>query len=101
MTAGGAINVMQARGEFAEATGWGGGIGGNVLFRLDENAILNIRADASFMINGNVRQRVPLSTTVGNLIQVDLNTSNNVASFLVGPQLLGPSGAFTPYAAAD
>lgn len=99
VTAGGAINIMQPRGVFDQTTGFGGGAGGNVLFRLDPNSIINVRADASFMINGNVRNRVPLSSTVGNFIQVDLNTSNNVASFLVGPQLLGPSGAFSPYVA--
>lgn len=100
VTAGGALNVMQPRGVFDEASGFGVGLAGNVLFRLDPNSILNLRADVSFMNNGNVRRRVPLSSTVGNFIQVDLNTSNNVASFLVGPQLLGPSGAFSPYAAA-
>jgi hypothetical protein len=100
VTAGIALNVMQPRGAFDEATGIGIGLGANALFRLDPDAILNIRADVSFMNNGNVRRRVPLSSTVGNFIQVDLNTSNNVASFLVGPQLLGPTGRFTPYAAA-
>jgi opacity protein-like surface antigen len=100
ISAGGAINVMQPRGEFDEATGFGGGLGGNVVFRLEETGILNFRADVSFMNNGNVRRRLPLSSTIGNLIQVDLNTSNNVGTFLVGPQLLGPNGAFSPYAAA-
>jgi hypothetical protein len=100
VSAGVALNLMQPRGEFGDDTGLGGGIGGNVLFRVDEHAILNLRADVSFMVNGNVRRRVPLSSTVGNLIKVDLNTSNSVMSFLVGPQLLGPGGAFVPYASA-
>jgi len=100
VTAGAALLVAQPRGVFAETTNIGVGLSGNVLFRLDPSAILNLRADLSFLNYGNVNQRVPLSSTVGNLIQVDLRTSNNIASFVVGPQLLGPTGAFMPYASA-
>ncbi len=100
VTAGAALNISQPRGAFDEDTGIGWGLSGNALFRLDENAIFNIRTELSFLNNGNTRRRVPLSPTTGNLIQVDLRTSSNIASFVVGPQLLGPTGAFTPYAAA-
>lgn len=100
VSAGLSLNVTDPRGEFDQTTGVGFGLSGNVLFRLDENSILNLRADLAFQNYGNVRQRVPLSPNLGNLIQVDLNTSNNIATFLVGPQLLGPTGAFTPYASA-
>jgi hypothetical protein len=100
VTAGGAINVSQPRGVFDETTNLGWGISGNVLFRLDPRAILNFRADLAFQNYGSVNQRVPLSNTIGNLIKVDLNTTNNIVSFVTGPQLLGPSGTFTPYAAA-
>ncbi len=98
VSAGVAFNVSQPRGAFAETTNLGYGLSGNVLFRLDPNSILNIRADLAFQNYGNVRQRVPLSPTLGNLILVDLRTSNNIATFVLGPQLLGPTGAFTPYA---
>ncbi len=100
VTAGMALNVTQPRGVFDETTNLGWGLSGNVLFRLDPNSIFNIRADVAFTNYGNVRQRVPLSSTVGNLIRVDLNTSNNIATFVTGPQLLGPTGVFTPYASA-
>ncbi len=100
VTAGLALNVTQPRGVFNETTNLGWGLSGNVLFRLDPNSIFNIRADVAFTNYGNVRQRVPLSSTVGNLIRVDLNTSNNIATFVTGPQLLGPTGVFTPYASA-
>lgn len=100
VSAGVAFNVSQPRGAFDETTNLGWGLSGNVLFRLDPNAILNWRADAAFQNYGNVRQRVPLSPTLGNLIRVDLNTSNNIFTFVTGPQLLGPTGVFTPYAAA-
>lgn len=100
VSAGAAINISQPRGVFDETTNIGWGLSGNVLFRLDPGAILNWRADAAFQNYGNVRQRVPLSNTVGNLIRVDLNTSNNIFSFLTGPQLLGPTGTVMPYVTA-
>lgn len=100
VTAGVALNISQPRGAFAETTNLGVGLSGNALFRLDPNAIFNIRTEVAFLNYGNVNQRVPLSPTLGNLIRVDLRTSNNIASFVVGPQLLGPTGVFTPYASA-
>jgi hypothetical protein len=100
VTAGIALNISQPRGAFAETTNLGVGLSGNALFRLDPNSIFNIRAELAFLNYGNVNQRVPLSPTLGNLIRVDLRTSNNIASFVVGPQLLGPTGVFTPYASA-
>jgi hypothetical protein len=100
VTAGVALNISQPRGVFAETTNIGVGLSGNALFRLEPNAIVNLRADASFLNYGNVNQRVPLSPTLGNLIRVNLRTSNNIGSFVVGPQLLGPTGTFTPYASA-
>ncbi len=100
VTAGLAVNISQPRGEFDETTNLGGGLSANALFRLDANAIFNIRTELSFLNYGNVRQRVPLSPTLGNLIRVDLRTSNNIASFVLGPQLLGPTGTITPYATA-
>lgn len=100
VSAGLSLNLTDPRGAFAETTGLGFGLSGNVLFRLGESSILNFRADVAFQNYGNVRQRVPLSPNLGNLIRVDLNTSNNIATFLVGPQLLGPTGVFTPYASA-
>lgn len=100
VTAGASGNLSIPRGAFAETTERGWGLSGNVLFSLDPNSILNARADLAFQSYGRVRQRVPLSSTTGNLIRVDLNTTNNIATFVTGPQLLGPTGLFTPYAAA-
>jgi hypothetical protein len=99
VTAGVGLIVSSPRGDFAETTNLGVGLSANALFRLDRDAIFNIRTEASFLTYGSVNQRLPLSPTLGNLIQVDLRTTNSIASFLVGPQLLGPTGTFTPYAA--
>jgi len=100
VTVGLGLIVAQPTGVFAETTNLGAGLAANALFRLDRNAIAHIRTEVSFVNYGNVNQRLPLSPTLGNLIQVNLRTSNNIASFLVGPQLLGPTGAFTVYANA-
>ncbi|MCA0377212.1 MAG: hypothetical protein LCH84_16335 [Gemmatimonadetes bacterium] len=87
------------RGEFAKNTDAGFGIGGYALGGLDRHGILNVRADLSFLNYANSRRRIPLTGT-GGLIQLDLNTSSNIMSFVAGPQLLGPTGFFTPYATA-
>ena len=85
------------RGDFGKNTGTGWGGGGSLVLRLDPAAITNIRLDASFLTYGNSRRRIPLAGT-GGLIRLDLRTSNNIASLVAGPQLLGPTGVFTPYA---
>jgi hypothetical protein len=100
VTAGVSGNLSIPRGAFAETTERGWGLSGNVLIGLDPSSIFNARADLAFQSYGRVRQRVPLSSTTGNLIRVDLNTTNNIVSFVTGPQLLGPTGVFTPYASA-
>ena len=85
------------RGDFGKNTGTGWGGGGSLVLRLDPASITNVRADLSFLTYGNSRRRIPLAGT-GGLIRLDLRTSNNIASVVLGPQLLGPTGLLTPYA---
>ena len=87
------------RGDFGKNTGTGWGAGGTAVLRLDPAAIINLRADLSFLTYGNSSRRIPLAGT-GGLVKLDLKTSNNIASFVTGPQLLGPTGAIMPYVAA-
>jgi hypothetical protein len=93
------LQVSTPQGDFAKNTDTGFGVGGYFLGRADQNAILNVRADLSFVSYANSTRRVPLTGT-GGLIQLDLNTNSSIVSFMVGPQLLGPTGTFTPYATA-
>jgi hypothetical protein len=93
------LQLSEPRGDFANNTNTGFGLGGYMLIRGDENAILNFRTDLSFVNYANSRRRVPLTGT-GGLIQLDLNTNSSIVSVLAGPQLLGPTGRFTPYATA-
>ncbi len=96
---GGHLQVSEPKGEFGKNTGTGFGVGGYVLVRLDPNSIANLRGDVSFLTYGNSTRRIPLSGT-GGLIQLNLRTTSNIVSFVTGPQLLGPTGTFTPYATA-
>lgn len=93
------LQLSEPKGEFGRNTGNGFGVGGYALVRLDPNSIANLRADLSFLTYGMSTRRIPLSGT-GGLIQLDLRTTSNIVSFVAGPQLLGPTGMFTPYATA-
>jgi hypothetical protein len=75
--------------------GWG--IGGGLLVKLDPAGVLALRVDANWINYGNDRTRVPLSPNLGNLIYVDLNTTNNIFMGGVGLQLQAPSGPIRPY----
>ncbi|HYW32925.1 MAG TPA: hypothetical protein VE869_15600 [Gemmatimonas sp.] len=91
--------VSSPRGDFGKNTGTGGGGGGTLIIRADRDAIFNLRTDLSFVTYGNSSRRIPLAGT-GGLVRLDLRTSNNIVSLVTGPQLLGTSGAFTPYLSA-
>lgn len=93
------FQLSEPKGGFGQNTGHGFGVGGYVLIRLDPNSIANIRSDLSFLTYGSSTRRIPLSGT-GGLIQLNLRTTSNIVSFVAGPQLLGPTGTFTPYATA-
>jgi hypothetical protein len=93
------LQVTEPKGDFAANTNNGFGLGGYILGALDDNKILNLRGDLSFVSYANNRRRIPLAGT-GGLIQLDLRTTSNIATIVAGPQLLGPTGVFTPYATA-
>lgn len=93
------LQVTEPRGDFGRNTDNGFGVGGYILNAPDQNKILNLRGDFSFVSYVNDRRRIPLVGT-GGLIRLDLRTSSNIASLVAGPQLLGPTGRFTPYATA-
>ncbi|MCU0635169.1 MAG: hypothetical protein MUE41_09875 [Gemmatimonadaceae bacterium] len=94
-----ALQVAAPQGEFKNTTdnAIGYGLGAHFLGGLDPSSVLNWRLDASFLTYGNVTQRVPLSPTLGNLIRVDLRTTNNILNVVTGPQLLAPRGPIMPY----
>ena len=75
--------------------GFGGDVGAHL--KLDRRGILGLGAELGFLTYGRETQRVPLSSTIGGRINVDLTTSNNIFWMGVGPQLTAPSGPVRPY----
>jgi len=94
---GAAFTVAQPVGQFGEYVNNGFGVGAHGLVRLGEAGAFALRLDGSFVQYGRETKRVILSPTVGGRIRVDLTTSNNIAWFGVGPQLMAPSGPVRPY----
>lgn len=76
---------------------WGAGVAARHHFRFFRP--LGIRGDVSFLNYGNERRRVPLSPTL-NRVLVDMRTTNNIASFTLGPELMLTEGPVLPYAYA-
>lgn len=75
------------------------GLGFDLFFRanLEPQGILSLRLDGGLLIYGHETKRVPLSTTVGSRILVDLTTSNNIVWAGIGPQLTLPTQGIQPY----
>jgi opacity protein-like surface antigen len=95
--AGGDFTFAHPEGEFHDFVRQGFGGGAHVIRKLDRAGIVGLRLDGGFVVYGSEHQRVALSPTVGGRIQVDLNTTNNIAFVGVGPQVGLPNGLLRPY----
>lgn len=95
----GHIAVVQMRpvGELATNIGFGYGIDGGALMRLDDAGIFALRAGLGIVQYGSEHERVPLSSTIGGRITVDVTTTNDVWMGGLGAQLMAPSGWIRPY----
>ncbi|HEX6560156.1 MAG TPA: hypothetical protein VF021_11855 [Longimicrobiales bacterium] len=96
---GGSFIVAQPQQEFSDYvnTSFGGSL--HALWKPDANGPLGLRFEGGGIGYGNERKRVPLSSTIGGRVNVDLTTSNFIVFGHVGPQLTLPSGAIRPYVA--
>jgi len=96
----GSISVVQSRpqGAFGERVGLGYGAEGAYLFRLDDAGVWSLRAEAGIMSYGGESRRTMLSESVGDRVQVRVETSNYIVPVLFGVQLARPDGAVRPYA---
>ena len=99
--AGASFSYGRPVGDFLRYVDEGYGFDGFLRLCLEPNGILSLKLDGGFLIYGSETKRVPLSTTVGARILVDLTTSNNIAWMGLGPQLTFPVGPFRPYGAAS
>src|SRR4051812_16440937 len=72
----GTLAFIQSRPQAALANniGFGYGVDGTYMFRLDNAGFLGLRADAGFLQYGRESKHVPLSSTIGGRIQVDVST---------------------------
>lgn len=95
--AGAGFNYGRPQGEFRDYVdeGFGGDV--HFLFQPGARGPLALRLDAGFLTYGHERMSVPLSSTIGGRIRVNLNTSNNIAFLGIGPQIGVPDGRLRPY----
>ena len=95
----GSFAAIQTRplGDMARNIGFGYGVDGAYLFRLDRAGLFSLRADISVAQYGDETKRVRLSNSIGDRIQVDVVTSNDLAVASIGPQIARPNGLIRPY----
>ncbi|HEV2147086.1 MAG TPA: outer membrane beta-barrel protein [Longimicrobiaceae bacterium] len=95
--AGASFNYARPQGEFRNFVDHGFGGDVHFLYQPAARGILGLRFDAGFVNYGHERMRVPLSSSIGGRILVDVNTTNNIAHLGVGPQIGLPDGRLRPY----
>ena len=91
------FNYGQPTGEFRNFVDQGFGADGYYRFALDRYGIMSLRVGGQFLIYGNETRRMPLSSTVGNLILVDVETYHGIAGIGGGIELAAPTPAVRPY----
>lgn len=98
----GTIAFIQSRPQdvMSQNIGFGYGVNGTYTFRLDDAGFFGLRADGGFLQYGRESKHVPLSSTIGGRIQVDVATTNYIVPLWIGPQLMYPKGSVRPYANA-
>ena len=92
-----AFDQTRPQGELGRNIGFGYGISGAYLYRLDWAGVLSLRADLAGVRYGNDWKHVPFSETVGGRVQVNVRTMNYIIPMSVGPQLALPVGPIRPY----
>lgn len=89
---------LAPQGEFANNVNFAGGIGGHYIVSLDPGGVIALRIDAGYMEYGHQRHRVPLGSGPLGLVNVDVNTTNNIALGGLGLQVATPGRSVRPYA---
>lgn len=97
---GGSFSYARPVDEFLQYVNRGYGFDAFFRWNFDQQGIFGIRLDGGFLGYGRETKRVPLSSTIGGRIQVDLTTSNNILWFGLGPQVTIPMPGIRPYANA-
>jgi len=95
--AGGSFIGSFPQGDFAANAGRGLGAAGTFLYHLNSAGWASVRFDALWTQYGKETKRVPLSETVGERVLVNVNTTNEMGAFGVGPEFSLPFGPIRPY----
>ena len=96
-TAGIGLTFAQPLGAFRDYVDFGGGFDGHLVWNLTRDGAWGVRLDGGYIIYGSETARKRLSNSIGDRIQVDVNTTNNIGMLGVGPQLVVPHGTIRPY----
>jgi opacity protein-like surface antigen len=96
-----ALDVARPVGDLRRHVADGWGVAGHVAYGLDRAGVLSMRADAGRLAYGRTRSRVAVASDAGARATIELETSNDVWWFGVGPQLAVPAGPLRPYAGAQ
>lgn len=93
------ISFIQGRPQaaFQRNVGFGYGVDGAYLLRLDRAGIWSLRASAGVASYDRGSRVSPFSETVGGRVTVNVTTTNYVVPMSIGPQLSWPTGAVRPY----
>jgi hypothetical protein len=91
------FNYGQPVGDFHDYVEQGFGVDGFFRWNGDPRGIFSLRVEGGFLGYGRETKRVPLSSTIGGRILVDLTTSNNIVWLGLGPQLTIPMPGVRPY----
>lgn len=94
---GGALNYGRPVGDFYHYVEQGWGFDGFFRWNLEPQGIVSLRVEGGYLSYGRETKRVPLSSTIGGRILVDLTTSNNIVWLGLGPQLTLPVPFLRPY----
>jgi hypothetical protein len=93
-----ALTVSSPRGEFDDNTDTGWGFTGAFVRSITPNRVVGIGLTGSFLGYGSASRRVPLSTTIPDIL-VDVETNNNTA-FVAGLLEVRVPGSIQPYVQA-
>ena len=90
--------VSTPRGAFDDNTDTGYGFTGSYVRSISPNGVVGIGLSGSFLGYGSTSRRVPLSSTIPDIL-VDVETNNNTA-FVLGVLEVRVPGSFQPYVQA-
>jgi len=88
--------VSNAVGEFGDLVGVGGGVNLSAkVFPLEDSRNFGLRADLGWVIYGS--ESIPSCISDPCRVQANINTSNNIFYFGLGPEVILIRGRFEPY----